>query len=134
MNLILPQRNLFVCQGNVTRSFWAERVFRKIAENRGFSVGGYGDSGYDLYVASAGIFVNEADKPQSVQLIPDMLSWFGRVSPMEKFVRRELVRKYAVDRSKLVPVYIDDNAYGKEDIDILCDVLFRRLEHYVPTK
>lgn len=120
------RRILFVCRANRQRSPTAERVFKEMLIERGYSVFGvncYRDS--DFEVMSAGI---DADD-ESYQVEKEFADGFKEIFALDGYIKEMLVKCYRQPEAKIVNLDIADNYM--RDSGELVKLLRKKLERYI---
>lgn len=132
-----PQRYLFVCAANVNRSKTGETVFKKMLEEKGFSVGSLEQvMGFDCYVGSAGTDIDFMNLKEGRQYTVELATSVDKIFAADGFVYRDIKEYFRTSEDKMVNLGIRD----RYDITIpnersnLRRIMRKKLAPYVPEK
>jgi protein-tyrosine-phosphatase len=135
-----PQKYLFVCAANVNRSKTGEEVFKRMLEEKGFSVGTLGTLDQmlesDFYVGSAGTDIDFMNLRQGVQYTPEFGNLADKIFVADARVYVDLKEYFRVSEDKMINLGIRD----RYDIKLpnerrnLQRIMRKKLAPYVPEK
>ncbi len=132
-----PQRYLFVCAANVNRSKVGETVFKRMLEEKGYTVGSLDQVlGSDCYVGSAGTDIDFMALKEGRQYTADLGTAVDKVFAADARVYIDLKEYFRMSEDKMINLGIPD----RFDIKLpnekrnLQRIMRKKLAPYVPEK
>jgi protein-tyrosine-phosphatase len=130
-----PKRYLFVCGANVNRSKMGVYCFKKMLEEKNYSVGSLEETvGKDFYIGSAGMDIFFSDLKDGTQYTAELGESVNLIFAAGDSIYRDLVEYLNTPPEKVVNLRIPDHydITKQKERKNLRRIMRKKLEDYVP--